>query len=346
MPHEPGPAPPSLFLPGAFYGNSSGVYPSWSPWRWPVSVDRIVSLVPAATETLFALGLGERIQAVSHACDHPEEANSLPRATRLRVDTEGTSQAIDEAVRAAVDAGEPMYEVLGDVLHHVQPDLVVTQEACEVCGITPVDVKATLSRFEPVDRPEILTLHPHTLEDVLEDVRRLAKAAGEPQRGHELAKRLAERVQAVERLAERSQTRPSVAALDWLDPPMAAGHWVPDMVEIAGGRPLLLQPGAPSAYVDWENVCKADPEVLLLAPCGFDTDRATREARTLRDRDGWKELSAVRSDRVYALDADAYTSRPGPRLVDGLEQLACAIQGERAVERYGGQAARIEPVPA
>lgn len=304
-------------------------------------VERIVSLLPAATEILFELELGDRVRAVSHECDHPPAARERTSATRARFDAEGTSAEIDERVREMQQAGEPLYEVLEEVLHHAQPELVIAQDACSVCGVTPVDVEGALARIEPVYRPEVLTLHPHTLEDVIEDVRRIARAAGVTDRGAQLAEELDQRVQAVREQAANQGGRPRVAVLDWLDPPMAAGHWIPGMVETAGGEPVLVEEPEPSRYVDWAAVRKARPEVLVSAPCGFGAERAAEEVDGLREREGWGELPAVEQDRVWALDADAYTARPGPRLVDGLEQLACAIHGSAVAERYPSQAERL-----
>lgn len=306
--------------------------------------ERIVSLVPAATEICFELGLGDEVRAVSHACDHPPEVEEIPAASRVRIDAEGFSREIDEAVRGARDGGEPLYEVLQEVLHHAQPDLVVTQEACEVCGITPLDVEAAMARIEPVERPEMVTMHPHTLGDVGDAAGTIADAAGAPERGRKLAEAMAERIEAVAQLADGAEDEPTVAALDWLDPPMAAGHWVPDMVEAAGGQPALLDEAEPSSYVDWADVVDAAPDILLLIPCGFTAERTVSEADALRHRDGWESLPAVQEDQVYTLDAGAYTSRPGPRLVDGLEQIACILQGTAARERWPEQAARVRKV--
>lgn len=306
--------------------------------------ERIASLVPAATETLFALGVGETVVAVSHACDHPPEVDGLPEATRTRVDPSGGSREIDASVRQTLEAGTPLYEVLGEVLHHARPGLVIAQEACEVCGVTPVDVEAALSRIEPVERPEVLALHPHTLDDVLEDVQTLADHAGVPDAGETLVDELRARIDAVDEHAASTSQRPRTLVLDWLDPPMVAGHWVPEMVELAGGDPVLVEPGEPSREVDWTDVVDADPEVLVAAPCGFDRERARREARALARRDGWAALTAARQGRVRALDASAYTSRPGPRLVDGLEQLAVAVHPGTLAEVYPTQADRVTPL--
>lgn len=288
--------------------------------------DRIVSLVPAATETLFELDLGSKLTAVSHACDHPPEARELPAATRVRIDLgEGSSRSIDEAVRAASASEEPIHEVLEEVLHHADPDLVITQDACGVCGVTPVDVRAALARIEPAGGPEILALHPHTLDDAIEDIRRVGQAAGAPGRGEHLAAGLSDRVKAVGARASAVGERPTVVVLDWLDPPMLAGHWVPGMVELAGGQPLLLDEAEPSRYVEPDALVAADPDVLVLAPCGFDVNRTRRALETLGAGSWLDEMGTIERGRVAVVDADAYTSRPGPRLVDGLEALAHAI---------------------
>jgi len=304
-----------------------------------VPADRIVSLVPAASEILFAIGAGDNVQAVSHACDHPPEAAQRPAASRTRLDAEGSSRAIDDEVREAVDEGEAMFEVLGEVLHHAQPDLVVTQEACDVCGITPVDVRAKLARFEPGEGPELMGLHPHTLADVLDQIRQLGEATGTAEAAQRLVGALEQRIEAVEAFAS-DRERPTVAVLDWIDPPMAAGHWIPGMVEAAGGDPVLLDDASPSTYVEWDDVEAADPDVLLSIPCGFDARRALAEAEAVVEPDD--RLPGLPRERVLALDAGAYTSRPGPRLVDGLEQIACALHGPAARQRWPEQATRVQ----
>lgn len=302
---------------------------------------RIVSLLPSATETLFAMGLGDRVVARSHACDQPPEALQLPAAMRTRVETDGTSREIDGQVQAMAQAEEPMYVVDEGVLHHVQPDLIVAQDTCQVCAAGPADVQAALMRIEPADRPEIVTLHAHGLEGVFEDMRTLGDAAGAPGAADGLIEGLRTRVEHVRELAKATDHRPDVLVLDWLDPPMVAGHWVPEMVELAGGRPVLIEPGQPSSYVDWEAIVEASPEVLILAPCGFDIPTARREASALTDREGWAKLPAVRDQRVHLADADRFFSRPGPSLVDALEMLATAIHPDRFASRMVAQADRL-----
>lgn len=283
----------------------------------PHVADRIASLVPAATEILFELGLGDRVTARSHACDHPEAVLELPAATRTRIETTGSSKEIDEAVRAQVASGEPMFQVLEEVLHHAEADLVIVQEACAVCGITPADVGGALSRIEPGDWPEILSLHPHTLEDVLDEVGRVADAAGQPRMGELVRKALAARIETVRSTLADVDQRPRVVVLDWLDPPMVAGHWVPGMVEIAGGEPALVEAGEPSQRTTWSEIGEAAPEILVLAPCGLDSQRTREQATSIQAPDGC---------RVLVLDGDDLLSRPGPRLVEALEAMARAFQ--------------------
>lgn len=303
---------------------------------------RIVSLLPSATETLFAMGLGDRVVARSHACDQPPEACKLPAAMRTRIEAQGTSREIDGQVQAMVQAGEPMYVVDEGVLHHVQPDMIVAQDTCQVCAAGPADVHAALMRIEPADRPEIVTLHAHGLEGVFQDMLTLGEAAGAREVAEGLVEGLRTRVEHVRELAKATDHRPDVLVLDWLDPPMVAGHWVPEMIEIAGGRPVLIEPDQPSSYVDWEAIVEASPEALILAPCGFDIPTTRREASALTEREGWSELPAVRDHRVHLVDADRFFSRPGPSLVDALEMLATAIHPDRFAARMVAQADRLE----
>ncbi len=302
--------------------------------------ERIVSLVPAATETLYRLGLGDTVHAVSHACDHPPEAQQAPQATRTRIDPDEPSREIDRAVRSSLEDQAPLYEVHEEVLHHAQPTLVIAQDACNVCGITPVDVNAALARIEPLERPEILTLHPHTFEDVLHDIRRIADAAGHSEAGQTLAHELKARAEAVEDATPAKA--PSALVLDWIDPPMVAGHWIPDLLDRAGATPRLTTDQDPSRYVDPQEIIEAAPQHLFVAPCGFDAERAIRETRRSDLLETLDPTPAVQNGRVHALDANAYTSRPGPRLVDGLEQIAHALHPQARIPAQ--QAERVRPI--
>jgi iron complex transport system substrate-binding protein len=274
---------------------------------------RIVSLVPSATETLFALGVGSEVAAVTHECDFPADARNLPKVTRDVIGPGLTPGEVDRAVRALTEQGRSIYELDEDGLRRLQPDLIVTQALCSVCAVSVDDVRAIAGRMDPV--PRIVTLDPHTLGEVLGDVRTLAQAADAKDAAVELVQAAAARVDRV-RLATRAAPRTRVVLLEWLDPVFVGGHWVPQLVEYAGGEDLLGLPGEPSEQRSWEEVAAARPEVVVVAPCGYDVERGYEEALTYRD-----ELAGLGAERVVVADAAAWFSRPGPRLIDGLEWL-------------------------
>ena len=275
---------------------------------------RIVSLVPHATELCFALGLGDELIAVTHECDHPAAARRLPRVTRDALPSGLAAREIDAAVRARTADGGSIYELDVERLAAVEPDLIITQALCPVCAVSYDEVAAVAGELP--SRPRVIALDPHTLGETLADVRTIAQATGRRDEGVALVARSAGRIDRV-RLAVRGMRRRMVAALEWLDPVFVAGHWTPQLIEYAGGFDVLGHPGEPSFEVDWETVAAAEPEVVIVMPCGFDAPRALEEAREHADR-----LAALRATRVVAVDAAAYFSRPGPRLVDGLELLA------------------------
>jgi iron complex transport system substrate-binding protein len=261
---------------------------------------------------LFALGLGEGVVAVTHECDYPQEAGDLPKLTRSVI-PEGLSAAeIDRAVRERTGRGEALYELDEDVLEELDVELVVTQAVCEVCAVSFDDVRAVAARLPT--RPRVISLDPSTLGEVLADVPRLAEAAGDTDSGQRLAEECAQRTDAVKE-AVAGAPRPRVAALEWLDPVYIGGHWVPQMIELAGGEDVLGLPGERSRTADWTEVEAARPEVVVSMPCGYYAERAAQETMEQRER------LAVLGARVVAVDAAAYFSRPGPRLVDGIELL-------------------------
>jgi iron complex transport system substrate-binding protein len=275
---------------------------------------RIVSLVPHATELLFALGLHDEVIAVTHECDHPPRARELPRVTRDVLPAGLSAAEIDAAVHERTQSGEAIYELDEDALRALEPELIVTQALCPVCAVSYTEV-AELARRMP-SRPRVIALDPHTLGEALGDVRTLAQATGRRAEGVDLVARSAARVDRV-KLAVRGRARPRVAALEWLDPVYVAGHWTPQLIELAGGEDVLGLPGEPSRTASWEEVAEAAPQVVVAMPCGYDAPRAHTEAVAYANR-----LSALGAGRVVAVDASAYFSRPGPRLVDGLELLA------------------------
>jgi iron complex transport system substrate-binding protein len=294
---------------------------------------RIVSLVPHATELLFALGLEEEVIAVTHECDYPARARALPRVTRDVLPVGLSAAEIDAAVRARTERGEAIYELDEDALRALQPELIVTQELCPVCAVSYTEV-AQLARKLP-SQPQVIALDPHTLGEALGDVRTLAQATGRRAEGVDLVARAAARVDRV-KLAVRARPRPRVAALEWLDPVYVAGHWTPQLIELAGGEDVLGMPGEASRTVSWEELAAAAPQIVVAMPCGYDAPRAHAEAVAYADR-----LTALGAERVVAVDASAYFSRPGPRLVDGLELLGHILHPE-SIPQAPGEALAVE----
>jgi iron complex transport system substrate-binding protein len=278
---------------------------------------RIASLVPSATEALFALGLGDRVVAVTHECDHPEAATRLPRLTSSVI-PEGLPPAeIDSRVREVTGRGEALYRLDEDVLGELRPDLIVTQALCAVCAVSYDDVRAVAGRLP--SRPAVVSLDPETLDEVLGDLVTLADAAGEREAGERLRDKLAARLAAVSAALALTR-RLRVAALEWLDPPFIGGHWVPEMIELAGGVDPLGDPGGKSRTASWEELAAARPEIAVVMPCGLYVDEAAGQADAHRE-----QLVALGARRVVAVDAASSFSRPGPRLVDGIELLAHLI---------------------
>lgn len=285
---------------------------------------RIVSLVPSATEMLFALGLGAEVVAVTHECDYPSAARKLPKVTRDALPHDLTAGQIDAAVRARTEQGEAIYELDAEALHELRPDLIVTQALCPVCAVSYDDVKAIADELE--SQPEVIALDPHTLGEVLGDVRTLAEATDCRDAGVELVNEAAARIDRV-RLAVRDARRPRVVALEWLDPVYIAGHWTPQLIELAGGIDVLGMPGERSERHSWEEVAASEPDIVVAMPCGYDTERSHAEALTYGDK-----LATLGAGQVVAVDAAAYFSRPGPRLIDGLELLAHLLQPDAIPE--------------
>ena len=275
---------------------------------------RIVSLVPHATELLFALGLGPELIAVTHECDYPLQALAIERVTSDALPAGLSAAEIDRAVRERTLDGESIYRLDEDKLHELEPDLIVTQALCPVCAVSYEEV-AALARKLP-SQPQVVSLDPHTVGETLGDVRTLAQATDSRDRGVELVQEIAARIDRV-RLAVRGQPRSRVAALEWLDPVYVAGHWTPQLIGLAGGEDPLGLPGEPSETVSWDLVQAAEPEVIVVMPCGYDAPRALEEAQAYAE-----QLATLGARKVVAVDASAYFSRPGPRLVDGLELLA------------------------
>ena len=275
---------------------------------------RIVSLVPHATELLFALGLGDDVVGVTHECDHPTEARERAHITRDRLPHGLSAAQIDAAVRERTERGESIYALDDQALAELEPDLIVTQSLCAVCAVSSDDVRKLAGELPT--QPKVISLDPTTYGETLSDVRTIAQATGARDAALDLIARTSGRVDAV-RLAVRGARRPRVAALEWLDPVFVAGHWTPQLIEMAGGEDVLGFAGEHSEQTTWETVAAAQPEVVVAMPCGYDAPRAHAESLAHAGR-----LREVGAGQVVAVDASAYFSRPGPRLIDGLELLA------------------------
>jgi iron complex transport system substrate-binding protein len=284
---------------------------------------RIVSLLPAATEILYAIGAGDRVVGVTHECDFPPEASRKPALIRPRVDPNAAPAELDRQVRELLDRGESIYAVDAELLVSLEPDLIVTQDLCHVCAASPEDLGAALSRLPGGKQPRVVTFTPHNLADVWTGVRQIGDAADCAEKAQALAHKLEARVAEVAgSVAAYAFERPRVLCLEWFSPPYYAGHWVPEMVRLAGGIDILGREGEPSVAVEWETIVDARPEVIVLMSCGYNLSRNLEVWRSTPLPAGWDDLPAVKSGRVYAVDANSYFSRSGPRLAEGTALLA------------------------
>jgi iron complex transport system substrate-binding protein len=301
---------------------------------------KIVSLLPSATEIVFALGLGEHLEGVTFECDYPPEARTKPVVsdTALPRDRPLGPGEIDRLVTEFMDRAEPIYVLDKDRIRIIQPDLILAQDLCRVCAVPSGQVQDALAELECTS--EVLSLDPNTLEDILDCVLQVGRATGTEDEAGSLVQSLRARV---DRVRTRAMLLPTVRTLclEWGDPPFAAGHWVPGLVEMAGGASLLASVGQPSRRMTWRQVADSAPEVVVFMPCGFYLDDAESQAEALFDVPEFAETPAARTDSVVAVDASSYFSRPGPRIVDGLEILAWAIHPEAFPEPGEDQAARI-----
>jgi len=281
---------------------------------------RVVSLLPSATEILFALGLDREVVGVSHECDFPPQARTRPVVIHSRIPHDATPAEIDRFVREYVSRGESLYGVDADVLETLRPDLIITQDLCHVCAASPDDLATALARF---DRPpEVLCLNPQDLGDVWRDILWVGEETGRGPCAEALVTEIGERLAAVEGQLASCTDRPRVAFLEWLQPFYVSGHWVPEMIARAGGVDLFGRVRTPSFRVTLEEIVAAAPEMLLVSPCGYNAERAAEEYKSMTFPEEWRAIPAVRNGRVYALEANSYFSRSGPRLIAGLEALA------------------------
>jgi iron complex transport system substrate-binding protein len=304
---------------------------------------RIVSLLPGATEMVASLGLEDRLVGISHACDFPPTVRTRPVVVRPRLDTRGMDPGdVDRWVSAELGQGNSLYEVDEQALAGLRPDLILTQDLCEVCAASSGDLLPALRSLSP--RPTVLTQNPHRLPEVLDALGELGRRTGREGLAEELLRTARARLSRVQQQVCNLPVR-RVVFLEWLDPVYGSGHWVPDMVDLAGGQDPLGRRGIPSVRIPWTKVVEARPEVLLLGPCSVPVPEVVRQAAALLDREGFDALPAVRQGEVYAVDARSYFACPGPRLVDGVELLGHLLHPE-AVTWTGAKDAYVRLRPA
>ena len=297
---------------------------------------RVVSLIASATEIACALGARDLLVGRSHECDFPPDVTRLPSLTEPKFSLSGTSYDIDAHVKAVLQEGLSVYRVDAEKLEALRPDVIVTQDHCEVCAVSLKDVEAALYARSG-RQVEIVSLKPDSLADIWEDIAKVARALGCERQGQNLVKRLKARMASIAEQCGAAGTRPRGAMIEWVDPLMAGGNWMPELVQMAGGENLFGAAGQPSPWLDWDQIVVADPDVLLVHPCGFDMARTLQEMPLLEHRPGWRDLKAVQRDRIFVADGNQYFNRPGPRIVESLEMLAEIFHPELFPSRYEGK---------
>lgn len=294
---------------------------------------RIVSLLPSATETVAALGLTEYLVGRSHECDYPPEVQSLPVCTEARLNSGKHSADIDQDVQSLMQSALSIYEIKTEVLEALQPTHIITQDQCDACAVSMAQVQEATSQFLS-SQPEVISLQGNVLTEVWADMKRVADRLGVD--SQQALNALQTRVDACTRITDGIEDRPKVATVEWIDPLMSGGNWLPELVKMAGGFPVLDETGTRSRYLQWEELVAADPDVIVILPCGFNLERTRTEAPALANHPQWAQLSAVQRDQVYIADGNAYFNRPGPRLVDSLEILAEILHPQHFASHYRG----------
>lgn len=281
---------------------------------------KVASLLPSSTEIVYALGMGDALVARSHECDYPAQVTALPPITAPKFDPDGRSYQIDQRVKAILQEATSVYRVDADLLKELAPDFIVTQAQCEVCAVSLDEVRRVACDWLGLPA-EIVALEPNALSDVLDDIQRVANALSIPERGKALVQAIQARM---DEIAHRAKSLPKrrVATLEWLDPLMAGGNWMPELVEMAGGENLFGAAGQHSPWLEWDALLAANPDVILILPCGYDIPTTQRELPAITEHPAWHDLDAVKNGEVYITDGNQYFNRPGPRLVDSLEILA------------------------
>jgi iron complex transport system substrate-binding protein len=282
---------------------------------------RIVSLLPSSTEILYELGLGKDLVAVSHDCDYPPDVANKIRLTSIDIDpATASSKALNEWISGKVHNGLSVYHIEKNALKEANPDLILTQELCEVCAPSFTEVKSACKILD--GERKIVSLEPTSIEQILDSILTIGRVTGRTEKAEQLISALRSRIGQVQEMVTKARTHPEIGCLEWLDPVFSAGHWVPEMIVKAGGVDRLARPSKPSVRIEWKHVLDYDPEILILMPCGFNLERTIQESRTLKTHAGWENLRAVKNHQVFAVNGTAYFNRPGPRIVDGLEIMA------------------------
>lgn len=287
---------------------------------------RVATLLPSATEIVAALGAADDIVAISHSCDFPSSVNARPRVTTTSIPTDAHSSTIDAVVREQLAAGQSLYFLDVERLAALRPDVIVSQRLCDVCAVASGDVLQAMDDLP--GRPELIDLNPATLADVFDDIQNVAAALARTDDAKALLADLTRRRDAIASRTSGSSSRPNVVFLEWIYPPFSGGHWNPELVHLAGGQDVLGVVGKPSRTLTWDEIAAADPDVLFVAVCGYDAQRAKQDLDALPAESPYANLRAVREGRVHVANGDAFFARPGPRLIDGLEQLAAALHPE------------------
>ena len=301
-----------------------------------MSRPRVVSLIASATEILHELGAGSLQVARSHECDWPESVLELPALTRAKFKVAGSSRDIDVAVKSLVEQGLAVYEVDADRMRDAAPDVILTQDQCEVCAVSLADVEKAVATWNEC-RANVVSLRPHTMADIYADNQRIADALGTPEKGADLNRRMQERLAAIaSRVAGLS--KPRLAFVEWIDPQMSGGHWMPELIATAGGIDLLGVHGGISPWITVADIAASDPDVILVGPCGYDLEKTREEMAVLDSNRGWQNLRAVREGRLYIADGNAFFNRPGPRLVESAEIIFEVLHPELSGYGHMGQA--------
>lgn len=293
---------------------------------------RIISLIASATEIVCALGCENQLVGRSHECDYPPGIEALPACSSAKFDVHGTSRQIDDRVKSVLQQATSVYAVDAVLLDRLEPTVIITQTQCEVCAVSLKDVEAAICDVVR-SQPKIVALEPNSLSDVWQDIRRVAAALGVVQRGEALIDRCQARLAEIARQAKETSQQPTIACIEWIDPLMAAGNWVPELVELAGGKNLFGEAGKHSPWMTWDEIVAVDPDVIAIMPCGFDIEHTRLEMPILTERAEWPRLRAVQTGRVFLTDGNQYFNRPGPRLAESAEILAELLHPESA--RFG-----------